>query len=917
MTQGPPRSPSNPLPSSHDPGLTHMTASHPVQRDLLPGWQRPALWILLGSFLVMGVTGIVLLGSDGASAISGWSLVLHVVASCIALPVLVAFTVAHARAHLRRKPAIAVSGALVLFAVLAVVCTGAALVFVREAARPSWTGWVHGLAGALSAMLYPWHRRAGTHPAPWSRLALSLVIVAVGAWVLGALEVGSSVGARPGLLHLERAAAGGVAFAPSSARLEGGTHWSDTHAFLDVASCASCHEAIVRDHMRSAHRHASMTNVFYQSSIRDMRRRHGVESTKWCAGCHDPALLFTEKMTAPELDVDCAEAQAGVTCLGCHAIETQGILGNGDYVLRPHRKYMWETHEDPRVREAHELLLRMKPEGHTETLRPDGVFESRFCGTCHRADLPAEINRWHLVRAQTEYDDHDDSGVTLNNVRSFYHPKAPKRCQDCHMPLRPAPEDPAADASGYVRSHLFAAANTALPYLRGDEAMIAEQRQFLRTALLLDVGAVVLAGEGAAQRHFLPAQWSRPTLGAGEVVEVHLVVRNKGVGHRFPAGTSDSNEIWVHFEAAMGDDAPFYVSGAVDPTTRHVDPTAEFYRSYAMDREGNRFVSRVGADIYTPLYAKRMGPGTADVVRYRFRIPEAATGTLNVRARVRYRKFMQPYVDRVFGGAQEVEHPQADGTTASVDLRKLPIIDMAETAMRFDVLRENAPGAPRGVDSLREALQEAGPAARGHAVRVLTDLGIAYFLQKDLHRARAVWSWVPELDPDYADGWVNVARVALAFQDFPGALRALAAAKERVPDWAKARFFEGRVYQQMLRFRQAEQAYRDVLTTFPRDRMTLRQLARVLWEMERGPEALVFLDRLLQINPRDADAWFQALAVFNDLGDAEALRSATEAYQRFRPDDALKQRQGAFLNRDPNLQRLARPIHVHRAANVR
>ena len=669
-------------------------AKTPTPRDVLSPWQRWAVRCLVGGFVVLAATGVFLLGSDGSSAAAAWSLLLHVGGGVLLLPLLLVFVVPHAREHMKRKPVVGFTGALVLGVALAAVFTGAQLGFVRSAARPSWSNAVHIGAGFGLVLLYIVHRRFGANPAPWPRLAVGVASVLAVAFLFVRWE--AAVPNDPA----SAAVASGANFSllPSHASVAGGDVLQDASSILDVKNCAECHAAIVRDHLRSAHKLSSFNNPFYRRSIEEMRSRYDAKDTNWCAGCHDPALLFTGKMDDPDLDMDSVEAQAGLTCLSCHAIEAQSILGNGDYVVKRRSVYAWEKSGDATVRKAHDILLRMKPEAHAESMRPSNIRTGEFCSLCHKAEIPPELNRWKWFAAQSEYDDWHDSGVTLNNARSFYHPDKAKRCQDCHMPLRLDPEDPSADENGYVRSHLFAAANTALPYLRGDTDKIEQQRRFLQTALRVDITGIQLAAPAetpkSEPRLFVPAPRIRPAVRPGEIVEAHVVVRNMGVGHKFPAGTIDSNEIWVRFEASMGDGDPFYVSGALDPTTGRVDPTAEFYRSYAMTRHGKRMVNRIGPDVYTPLYKRQIGPGTADVVRYRFRVPEGAAGPLRLRATVRYRKFMRPFLDFAFPDGIVRKQPQMDGTVRDVPLAGLPIIDMA--SRRDQSSRERAGHDGRG-----------------------------------------------------------------------------------------------------------------------------------------------------------------------------------------------------------------------------
>ena len=88
--------------------------------------------------------------------------------------------------------------------------------------------------------------------------------------------------------------------------------------------------------------------------------------------------------------------------------------------------------------------------------------------------------------------------------------------------------------NGMVRSHRFLGANTALPHLRGD----AEQER--RTL------------ENLRGRASLALLWSGPS-------RVDALMRARGVGHRFPGGTMDSNEVWLEvtaLDAARQGDRP-------------------------------------------------------------------------------------------------------------------------------------------------------------------------------------------------------------------------------------------------------------------------------------------------------------------------------------------------------------------------
>ena len=80
----------------------------------------------------------------------------------------------HAREHMRRKPIIALTGALVLAAALIATWTGVQLGWVRRPLLVDFTLPLHWLSGVGLILLYALHRRYGTHPAPWSRLAITV-----------------------------------------------------------------------------------------------------------------------------------------------------------------------------------------------------------------------------------------------------------------------------------------------------------------------------------------------------------------------------------------------------------------------------------------------------------------------------------------------------------------------------------------------------------------------------------------------------------------------------------------------------------------------------------------------------------------------------------------------------------------------
>src|SRR5262249_9573462 len=110
-------------------------------------------------------------------------------------------------------------------------------------------------------------------------------------------------------------------FFPSSAQT---THGGKIPSkfFMESRACQRCHPDIYEQWSGSAHRFSSFNNQWYRKSIEYMQDVVGVRPSKWCAGCHDPALLFSGMFDTPVRElIDKPEAHAGLGCVILHYID--------------------------------------------------------------------------------------------------------------------------------------------------------------------------------------------------------------------------------------------------------------------------------------------------------------------------------------------------------------------------------------------------------------------------------------------------------------------------------------------------------------------------------------------------------------------------------------------------------------------
>src|SRR2546425_136865 len=71
--------------------------------------------------------------------------------------------------------------------------------------------------------------------------------------------------------------------------------------FMHSDSCATsgCHPDIYKQWFSSAHHFSSFNNQWYRKSIEYMQEMVGTRPSKWCGGCHDPAVLLNGMMDTP------------------------------------------------------------------------------------------------------------------------------------------------------------------------------------------------------------------------------------------------------------------------------------------------------------------------------------------------------------------------------------------------------------------------------------------------------------------------------------------------------------------------------------------------------------------------------------------------------------------------------------------
>jgi Flp pilus assembly protein TadD len=743
----------------------------------------------------------------------------------------------------------------------------------------------------------------------------------------------------------------GGPFFPSSAQVYGNRK-IPSKFFMESDSCKRCHEDIYKQWFSSAHHFSSFNNQWYRKSIEYMQDTVGTRPSKWCGGCHDPALLYSGLMDTPiKQIVHRPESQAGLGCMMCHSIaHVKSTMGQADFYLEYPLLHEMAASQNPLLRNLHDFLVQLNPEPHRRVfLKPFMRFETaEFCSSCHKVHLDVPVNHYRWIRGFNEYDNWQASGVSGEGARSFYYPPQPAQCADCHMPLTRSNDF--GNTNGFVHSHRFPAANTALPTANEDREQLKMTEDFLQNDILsVDIFALsrehvegktggtiepAMATEFAvgeeAETHITPLAGAdvlpvtaplnrvQPTVRRGDTVRVDVVVRTKKIGHFFPGGTVDAYDTWLELKATDDQGQTIFWSGKVEEEGKGpVEKGAHFYRSLQIDAHGNPINKRNAWATRAVVYVRLIPPGAADTVHYRLHVPESAGDKITLRARLCYRKFAWWNTQFAFAGVADPTQPKPQVTpdfddtrfvfTASLQgvsakqekIPDLPIVTLAEDQVILNVAPHHAPEPePKAVAEARDWQR-------------WNDYGIGLLLQGDLKGAQAAFERITEADPNNPDGWVNIGRAAVQEGDMERARTVLEKALSIRPNLARAHFFYAKVLRNDGRYDQATLHLRQVLSQYPRDRVALNDLGRVLFLERRYSEAVDVLTAVLKIDPEDLQAHYNLMLCYNGLGKQEQAHEHEVRYLRFKADEASQTLTGPYrqLNPEDNNERQA--IHEH------
>lgn len=745
-------------------------------------------------------------------------------------------------------------------------------------------------------------------------------------------------------------------FAPSSAQTNTG-HIIPSNFFMDSEDCGRCHKDIYEQWKSSMHHFASFNNQFYRKAVEYMQDVTGTHSSKWCAGCHDHAVFFNGRFDRPIREqIDTPEARNGLGCMSCHAIvHVASTMGNADFTVKYPPLHELASSHNRYIRAMTDFLTYLNPEPHRETFMKPFMREqsAEFCSACHKVHLDVPVNDYRWLRGFNDYDNWQASGVSGEGARSFYYPAKSMVCVDCHMPLVNS-HDPG-NHEGKVHSHRFAAANTAVPYANQDEAQLQATESFLKSGFItvdifaaspveaknggttemvrrgdtIQANSTFAVGEEAEQsgsavirdvgKMEAPLNAPGAAMEPGSTMRVDVVVRTRKIGHFFPGGTVDAFDVWLELQAKDADGRVIFWSGLVtDGGKGPVEPGAHFYRSYQLDAAGNPIDKRNAWQARSLLYVRLIPPGAADVAHYLVRVPKHARGPIQLTAKLNYRKFSWYYTNFAYAGQPRPGQDPAllardhNGLEYVFDAKAIPTDVSGKIQGRIPdlpiiTLAEDCISVPLGKPEWR-------PVVRKEDRERWNDWGIGLLLQGDLKGAEYAFQRVTEAEPGYADGWVNVARALIQEGETDTAKPYIAKALQIAPQLGRTWFFRAAIQKADGDYDGALASLERVRAQYPRDRVVLNQIARILFLKRDYKGAVSALKAVCAVDPEDVQMHYTWMLCARGLGDSATARREEALFRRFKAEEAsqaITARRRALSPEDNNERQ---PIHDHESA---
>jgi Flp pilus assembly protein TadD len=646
-------------------------------------------------------------------------------------------------------------------------------------------------------------------------------------------------------------------------------------AFPKAEYCGHCHQEAYSQWRQALHSNAFRT-PFYRTSVNILLNTKGIEFARHCDSCHNPVAVLGGGLTQ-DSQVDRGFDRDGLTCMTCHSIlAVQSTEGNGGIVMGV-PAVMVDEHGNRIPGEVPYDEIMKHTDRHVAAVMRPLLHTPEFCASCHKANLPHELNDYKFLRAFTTYDEWQISKFSKRNPLTFYTADF-TTCQGCHMKRNPVVLSDYGAKNGTFASHRWLAGNTAVPFYYGFDEQLAKTIEFLKSGNYLNVDIMGLKKTG--DDHMIAPLGSVPfNVEPNSVLEAMVMIQNKNIGHSLIPEVRDLYEAWAEFSVLDADGKDIYHSGYLQPDGS-LEPSAHSFTNRPVNTDNGFVDNHKVWTIHTVAFDNTVQAGRSVLVRYQFRVPENVKSPITLTVRVNYRHLRQSYLNNVFGK----DHPA------------YPVVEIASRSRIVNV-GQNLPTPPEAGDNpdwMR-----------------WNNLGISLLDQFQYPEAVAAFNHVVQLRPDYADGYTNISLTEAAWEKFESAKMNIDKALALSPNSARALYYSALLERRFSHADKEIAQLEEVVRQYPDSRDARRELGISYYQQYRFQDAMHQFEALQRIDPDDLAAHYNLSILYRRMGMKKQAveQEAMFVDKKFDPGSPVYALE--FLRQHPEVTDESIPWHMH------
>jgi tetratricopeptide (TPR) repeat protein len=131
---------------------------------------------------------------------------------------------------------------------------------------------------------------------------------------------------------------------------------------------------------------------------------------------------------------------------------------------------------------------------------------------------------------------------------------------------------------------------------------------------------------------------------------------------------------------------------------------------------------------------------------------------------------------------------------------------------------------------------------------------------------------------------------------------------------ARVHYFYAQIFKSLGEYDRALHWLRQAAETYPKDRVVLNDIGRILFLQKKYSEAVEILDRVARIDPEDLQMHYNRMLCYRGLGDMELAAKEEKLFRRFKADESAQTRTAEPRRRSLEDNNERQAIHDHVSA---